>query len=285
MPLITWSPTTANTVVNPDGSLTKTNATTSYDGAGQSIERVDSSVGGYVEWTVDSTSRYIAGLTTDSTTNSYTDIQYSWFNYLTSYVSIFEKGVEVSSAYRYTPKTGDVLRIEIRGGLVRYYYNGSLKYVSTVIPTGTYEFDASIYTGSVSPVKMGSLIWTPSDYINFHDWNRIESNMSNLATYLNGIQYSVPTPSIVNDRSAASIDFLSSINRIEDNLEAIHVAFGITPPDYNPRKFWAVGVPFSFDDANRLENNTQILRTYGDLVFRSFRRSGALSCGDQGGLY
>ncbi|KRE33433.1 hypothetical protein [Paenibacillus sp. Soil724D2] len=127
--------------------------------------------------------------------------------------------------------------------------------------------------------------WSSSDFINFGDWNRIESNVLDLATYLQGIQYSVPTPSVVINRTVASIDFLSSINRIENGLGAIQSAFGMTPPNYLSKKTWTIGMGFSFDDVNRLENNTQILKTYGDLIVKSYKYSGALTCGDQGGLY
>lgn len=127
--------------------------------------------------------------------------------------------------------------------------------------------------------------WTSTDFINFGDWNRIEQNMLDLANFLISIQYNVPVPSVVTNRTTASIDFLSSINRIESNLTAIQTAFGMTPPNYLANKTWTVGQGFSFNDANRLENNTQILVTYGDLVQKSFRRCGNFTCGDQGGLY
>jgi hypothetical protein len=126
--------------------------------------------------------------------------------------------------------------------------------------------------------------WKSTDKINAGDWNRIEANMLELANYLDSIQYPVPTPSVVTNRTAAYIDFLSSINRIENNLTAIQQAFSMTPPGYRPNKIWAIGQGFSFDDVNRLESNTQIIMTYGDLVRQSFRRCGAFTCGNQGGL-
>lgn len=127
--------------------------------------------------------------------------------------------------------------------------------------------------------------WSGSDFINFGDWNRIESNILELASYLTASEFSVPTPSVVTNRTEKSIDYLSSINRIESNLGSIRDAFGMSPPTYLDKKTWTVGMGFSFDDANRLENNTQIIRTYADLVVLSYRRSGAFTCGDQGGLY
>ncbi|SEN19473.1 hypothetical protein [Paenibacillus sp. OV219] len=127
--------------------------------------------------------------------------------------------------------------------------------------------------------------WSSDDYINFGDWNRIEQNMLDLATYLQSIQYAVPTPTVVTNRTVSSVDYLSSINRIETNLEAIHFAFNMTPPEYLDTKVWTAGQGFTYADVNRLESNTQIIKTYGDLVAKSFRWSGAFTCGQEGGLY
>lgn len=125
--------------------------------------------------------------------------------------------------------------------------------------------------------------WAISEAINPEDWNRIESNMSEVSTFLNAIQYANTTPSVVTNRTNISIDYLSSINRIENNLEALRVAF-ITPADYLPKKTWTVGKGFDYSDANRLEKNTKSLLDWGMLVYQSYRRCGALICGG-GGLY
>jgi hypothetical protein len=126
--------------------------------------------------------------------------------------------------------------------------------------------------------------WTDDDKINFADFNRIENNLNEVAAYLNSIQYSIPAMTSVTNRTISSIDFISSINRIEQNLETIRINF-VTPPSYIPGKTWTVSKGFDYTDANRLESNLQLLLDYGLLVYKSFRRCGALICGDQGGLY
>lgn len=127
--------------------------------------------------------------------------------------------------------------------------------------------------------------WLSTDFINCADWNRIEQNMSDLAAYLNSIQYVVPPLTTVTNRTVTTIDYLSSINRIEANMEAIHKAFSMDPPGYLASKVWTVGQGFTNGDVNRLEYNTQIITTYADLVQRSFRRCGNFTTGNQGGLY
>lgn len=128
------------------------------------------------------------------------------------------------------------------------------------------------------------LDWLPSDFINSADFNRIENNTQEVVAYLNGIQYEIPSISLNTTRTTSSIDFLSSINRIEQNLEVIRSSF-LTPAGYLDAKTWTAGKGFNFMDAIRLESNIQLLMDYGLLVFKSFRICGAYTCGDQWGLY
>lgn len=126
--------------------------------------------------------------------------------------------------------------------------------------------------------------WLPSDSINAADFNRIESNMVELVTYLNSIQYTMPALTTVTNRTQTSIDFLSSINRIETNLDSIRAAF-LTPPEYGAKETWTLGKRFDYEDAIRLEKNVQILMDYGLLVFESFRYCGTFNCGDGGEIF
>ncbi|MGO4184619.1 hypothetical protein AB4Z17_25915, partial [Paenibacillus sp. TAF43_2] len=125
------------------------------------------------------------------------------------------------------------------------------------------------------------LDWLPSDSINAVDWNRIENNTAEVAAYLNSIQYAVPALTTVTNRTQTHVDFLSSINRIESNLDAIRAAF-ITPREYQGRKVWVIDQRFNHEDAIRLEKNLLLLMESGLLIYESFRRCGATNCGDGG---
>lgn len=126
--------------------------------------------------------------------------------------------------------------------------------------------------------------WTNDDYINYADFNRIESNTKEVAAYLNSIQYAIPALTTTTTRSPASTDFISSINRIENNLETIRTNF-VTPPGYGPKEVWDVEKGLDSAEVNRLELNLKLLMDYGLIVYQSFRRCGDTICGDQGGLY
>lgn len=126
--------------------------------------------------------------------------------------------------------------------------------------------------------------WTSADYLNVADFNRIENNTQEVANYLNSIQYVIPALTVVTNRTNTYSDYISSINRIEQNLEKIRTNF-ITPPGYGATEVWVVRKGLDFTDVNRLEYNLKLLMDYGLLVFQSFRHCGAYTCGDQGGLY
>lgn len=121
-------------------------------------------------------------------------------------------------------------------------------------------------------------------YVNYTDFNRVETNISTAKNYLASIYYASAAITTVTNRTQMSIDFLSGINRIEQNLDGLRAAF-LTPAGYLPMETWIVGKGFDYSDMNRLEANIKLLMDYGDLVFRSFKYCGATNCGDQGGLY
>ncbi|WP_028609738.1 hypothetical protein [Paenibacillus harenae] len=128
------------------------------------------------------------------------------------------------------------------------------------------------------------LNWLPTDSINAVDFNRIENNTAEVAAYLNSIQYVMPALTTVTNRTQTSVDYLSSINRIEQNIDAIRAAF-LTPPGYGPKETWIPNKKFDNEDAIRLEQNLQLLLDWGVLVFESFRYCGAAICGEQGVIY
>jgi hypothetical protein len=126
--------------------------------------------------------------------------------------------------------------------------------------------------------------WTELDYINFWDFNRIESNILEVANYLNSIGFLIPSLTAVIDRTNYSFDYLSSINRIESNLELIKNLLA-TPIDWQPTKLWKIGMGFTFEDANRLENSAQLLIDAGELVFKNYQYCGTVTCGEGGLIY
>lgn len=121
--------------------------------------------------------------------------------------------------------------------------------------------------------------WTSEDYYNAEDLNRVEANTEFVAEYIKSLQYNVPELKLRTDRDMTSIDFLNSINRVERNIESIKNNF-LTPPNWQDKKIWSLGMGFDFRDANRLENNLKLLYEWSLIAKDNLVYCGTFSCGE-----
>jgi hypothetical protein len=120
--------------------------------------------------------------------------------------------------------------------------------------------------------------WADKDGINFGDFNRIEQNVVTTKSYLTALQYSIPELTTVTNRTKTFIEYLSSINRIEELMETIRLNF-FTPVGYPGTETWAVGKSFDFNEANRIEKNIKLLFLSAGLVAESLIRCGTINAG------
>jgi hypothetical protein len=148
------------------------------------------------------------------------------------------------------------------------------------ISNATYVLDAPA-TNYVLDVRTD---WFADDHINAADFNRIEGNIRVVKEYLRYIQINIATQTTITLRDKIYVDLITSINRIEDNLDALRAGF-LTPPNYLAKKTWVVGMGFNHEDVIRLESNILTLMQYAFFVYRSLRYCGDFTCGDYGRLY
>lgn len=120
--------------------------------------------------------------------------------------------------------------------------------------------------------------WASADYLNFADFNRLETNTTVLRNYLLAISYAIPSLSIVTNRDETYIELLSGINRIESNVETVRTNF-FTPIDYGGMETWIVGKGFDYADQNRLEDNVLKLFLTAGAVYESYLYCGTINCG------
>lgn len=123
--------------------------------------------------------------------------------------------------------------------------------------------------------------WTSDDYYNFEDLNRVESNTQFVAGYLQSIDYPVQLEEVVNNRTMIDIDFLSSINRVERNIESIRSSMNIIPPGYGAMKIWPQKTGFSHQDAIRYEKNIELLYLWATRIYESYKYCGTFACGEE----
>lgn len=149
-------------------------------------------------------------------------------------------------------------------------YYGTFKYGQ-----GKYKYDL--------PAKTD---WKATDYYNADDLNRVENNTQIVANYLKNLQYNIILQTVKTNRNLTSIEFLSSINRIENNIDTIKNNF-LIPVGWQSKKTWVTGREFDYTDANRYEANLSLLYSMAKIAKDNLIYSGTFSCGTEweGGLY
>ncbi|MBN8850284.1 MAG: hypothetical protein BGO55_32770 [Sphingobacteriales bacterium 50-39] len=135
------STVTPNMTVVTVNSLSKFQSNGNWDGGAASWNTVSNN--GYFVFTAseNSTSR-MAGLSTTYTSASYTTIQYAFYLVAGGALQIYESGSNKGTFGTYT--SGDSLKISVESNVVKYYKNGTLLYISGVVPTLPLLVDASI---------------------------------------------------------------------------------------------------------------------------------------------
>ena len=149
--LITAEPATAQNVtwtnavgVSVNGnSLTKT-AATGWGNAGATSAQSITAGDGYVELTLpDTTTHRFFGLSNGNSNSDYTDVDFAIHPVVGGTIFIYEGGISRGTFGSYT--TGDVLRVAVEGGVVKYRKNGVLLYTSAVTPTFPLLVDSALY--------------------------------------------------------------------------------------------------------------------------------------------
>lgn len=123
------------------------------------------------------------------------------------------------------------------------------------------------------------LDWTPDDYYNAEDLNRVENNTLEVSKIIKELlAVNVNLESIITNRDYSSIEFADSLNRIERNIQKISI---FTLNDIDTLKTtWKVGDNFSYKDAIRLENNTSIIYDLLSKNVNAMAYCGEFNCGE-----
>jgi hypothetical protein len=138
------------------GTLQKTSG--QWD-AGANSQQQLTAAGGYVEFGVSTGHRMQVGLSNDaSAAVDYTKLKYS-FNFWGGSFEVRE-GWENLRLWGGAYAPGDVFRIAVEGGAVKYYRNGALLYTSGVAPAYPLVLDTALSAMGAS--VNNAVIYTPS---------------------------------------------------------------------------------------------------------------------------
>lgn len=123
--------------------------------------------------------------------------------------------------------------------------------------------------------------WTSDDYYNFEDLNRVESNcmiVADLVSFFRGIALDLET---VTDRDMRNIEFANSLNRIENNIKMLGELLNNPSGFIEPKTYWWYNMPFSFEDANRLDQNLKVMYEYVKGNIGYIQHCGMYICGEE----
>ncbi len=157
-------------------SLTKT-TTAGWGNAGAASLQTLSAGDGYVEFTASETTSYrMLGLSKGDADQSYSDIDFAIYPAIGGTLYVYEQGVSKGVFGSYV--TGDVLRVAVEGGVVRYRKNGTLLY-SSVAPSYPLLVDTSLFTqGATLNNAMLGGVWAtgPVPALSIADASAVEGN-------------------------------------------------------------------------------------------------------------
>ena len=90
----------------------------------------------------------MVGLSNGDTNTSYTDVDFAVYAYWNAALMVYEGGVSRGTFGTYA--AGDILRVSVTAGVVRYSRNGTVFYTSTLTPIYPLLIDAALYTASAT---------------------------------------------------------------------------------------------------------------------------------------
>lgn len=121
--------------------------------------------------------------------------------------------------------------------------------------------------------------WTENDLYNYFDLNRVETNIDVVVELLSLFGYEVGTYTFIKDRTEVDIEYLSSVNRLEDILDDLRIKFGSTPNGWGAKRIWNLESRFTYLDANRWENNTILMKDFILLAYYNYKYCGTFYSG------
>lgn len=133
-------------------SIQKTGGCDWCDDAGATSSQQIGSGDGYVEFTAsETTTNRAVGLSNGNTDTTRADIDFAimmWVSQASgTWAEIYENSVYKSGiAYA----TGDIFRVAVQGGVVKYYKNGTLWYTSVIAPVYPLLVDTSLWSGGAT---------------------------------------------------------------------------------------------------------------------------------------
>lgn len=152
-----------NSVVNENGSMTKTLSSISYNAGGISANRLLANADGAMEAVINQamvSQQYFFGLSRFNNSAGQDVIDYAFVVNPVGYIYIYERNVQ---QLRLSFRDGNVLRISREGSAIKYYVDGQVVRTVATDPSYILYVDCSISQGTV-PMITTSFNYSPQTY-------------------------------------------------------------------------------------------------------------------------
>jgi hypothetical protein len=152
-----------NSVVNENGSMTKTLSSISYNAGGISANRLLANADGAMEAVINQAmvlQQYFFGLSRFNNSAGQDVIDYAFVVNPVGYIYIYERNVQ---QLRLPFKDGNVLRISREGSAIKYYVDGQVVRTVATDPSYILHVDCSISQGTV-PMITASFNYSPQTF-------------------------------------------------------------------------------------------------------------------------
>ncbi|WP_162127474.1 LamG-like jellyroll fold domain-containing protein [Flavobacterium phycosphaerae] len=139
---VVWKGSENSNLLATGNSLLKIQSNGNWNGGAASYNTVSNN--GYLEFTASETNTArMAGLSATNINSNYNTIQYAWYMRNDGICEIYESGTTRGNFGAYS--AGSVFKIAVEAGVVKYYLNGSLQYISAIAPALPLLVDVSIH--------------------------------------------------------------------------------------------------------------------------------------------
>lgn len=169
-------------------------------------------------------------------------------------------------------RTGKNMIIRVVGHLYNNLTIDHLKAVELVVTHVTEDY-------IISNLKTD---WTATDFYNCEDLNRVEEATKIIKDLYEDFSGHGLVQSHIFDRDEKHIEFFDSLNRIESNLSQLRANLVFPTGSTDFKTYWTHNQAFSYKDANRLEQNIEILYWYIKLNLASTPYCGNYITGQEG---
>jgi predicted aminopeptidase len=283
---VVWKLTDLNNLEADGNDLNKIQSDGNWDGGAASWNTVSDN--GYLEFqAVETDKRRMIGLSTTNQNDGFNRIRYAIYLNAGSDLRIYENGNDRGDFGSYS--SGDILKVAVEAGVVKYFQNDNLLYISTLTPTLPLLADVSIrdINGTIS----NAIISNPNngDYNAYHlnagDNPSFQWKVNGIDVGTNNSNYNNPnlnsndiiTCLLIPDISGCGVTSYTSNAITYFDPGTPNTWTGATDSDWLTASNWSDGVPGLYSSVTIPTGQSVVLSGLGEVYDITIESGASLS--------